>query len=162
MRWPPPNRCWTSSRGQPRATTAPARRSGPPREFADGGPRAQRLRVVAPDAHRAGKSAPTAAAAHAAYAAGDAAASAFLHPFPKASQVGHILRAAAHAACVHELRSDGPSDARGWIETYATAASPTLLEVLGRYPPAPSGRTRVAVLMRALDAALRARARPLR
>ncbi len=126
------------------------------RAFADGGPRTHRQRVVAADAHRAGKTTPP-QAAHAAAAAGEAAAAAYLHPVAKASQVGHILRAAAHAACVHELTSADPSAANASLARAAARATPTLVAVLRRYPPASPGRTRVAVLMHELDTALRAR-----
>jgi hypothetical protein len=66
-------------------------------EFANGARRTRLQRVAALDAHRAAKDAPTEAARHAAHAAGDAASAAYLHPFAKADQVGHILRADAHA-----------------------------------------------------------------
>ena len=78
-------------------------------------------------------------------AAGDAAAAAYLHPIARATQVGHILRAATHAALA--LDGDlGPALRR---------ATPELVDVLRRYPPAPSGRTPVALLMQQLDATLR-------
>ncbi|MFM6850176.1 MAG: putative immunity protein, partial [Terrabacter sp.] len=68
------------------------------RTFADGAPRSNLQRRAATDAHRAAREAASEAAAHAATAAGDAAAAAYLHPLAKATQVRHILGAAAHAA----------------------------------------------------------------
>jgi hypothetical protein len=66
-------------------------------------------RTAAADAYRAAKEAPSDAARHAAYAAADAAASAYLHPLARATQVRHILGAAAHAARATELaRGDDP------------------------------------------------------
>ncbi len=74
------------------------------REFVDGARRTRLQRVTALDAHRAAKDAPTEEASLAARCAGDAAAAAYLHPIVKATQVGHILRAAASAARIAELR----------------------------------------------------------
>ncbi len=53
------------------------------RVFADGGPRSHLQRAVATDAHRAAKDTTTEAASHAATAAGDAAAAAYLHPLAR-------------------------------------------------------------------------------
>jgi hypothetical protein len=136
---------------RPRAALAAAR------QFAEGGPRSAQQRVTALAAHRAAKGAPTESASSAASAAGDAAASAYLHPFAKANQVGHILRASAHAAHVHELVSGEAQDAERSLGQARQRATPLLLEVLRRYPPAHSGRTRVAGLMKQLDAELRTR-----
>ncbi|MDN5803568.1 MAG: hypothetical protein L0H26_03120 [Microlunatus sp.] len=61
------------------------------RLFAEGAPRSRLQRTAAADAHRAAKDATTEAARHAASAAGDAAAAAYLHPLTKATQVRHIL-----------------------------------------------------------------------
>lgn len=123
--------------------------------FANGGARGKALRVTAADAHRAAKAATTEAASHAAYAAGDAAASAYLHPYARADQVGHILRASAHAARARELAAEVPDSAARHIEEAAERATPTLVDVLRRYPAAPTGRTRVAELMTLLDRRLR-------
>lgn len=126
-------------------------------EFAGGARRTRLQRVAASDAHRAAKEAPTEAARLAARAAGDAAAAAYLHPIAKAAQVGHILRGAACAARVAELRAgDDPDVGDEFIEQAGRRASPVLIDVLGRYPLAPAGNGRVARLMSALDASLRA------
>ena len=85
--------------------------------FADGGRRMKLQRVAALDAHRAAAAAATEAARLAARAAGDAAAAAYLHPLSHATQVGHILRAAALAARVAELTGgDDPQAGEESIE----------------------------------------------
>ena len=95
-------------------------------------------------------------ARHAAIAAGDAAAAAYLHPLSTATQVRHLLGSAAHAARAAELaRGDDPVVAEYVVTAAAGRASPVVLDVLSRYPRAPKGRTRVAVLMQRLDSLLR-------
>lgn len=125
-------------------------------EFANGARRTKLQRVTALDAHRAAKEAPTETARLAARAAGDAAAAAYLHPLAKATQVGHILRGAACAARVAELSAgDDPGVGDELIEQARRRATPVLVDVLVRYPLAPTGRSRVAHLMSTLDALLR-------
>lgn len=98
----------------------------------------------------------TDAAGHAASATGDAAAAAYLHPLANATQVRHILGAAAHAARAAELaRGDDPVVAEYVITSAATRATPEVLDVLTRYPRVPKGRTRVADIMQRLDGMLR-------
>ncbi|MGW0176265.1 putative immunity protein [Rhodococcus sp. NPDC003322] len=126
-------------------------------EFVHGANRTRLQRVTALDAHRAAGDAGTEAARLAARAAGDAAAAAYLHPIAKATQVGHILRAAASAARVAELSSGGdPAIGDMVIEQVRQRATPHLVDVLSRYPLAPTGRNRTAQLMSALDTSLRA------
>ncbi|RCV55274.1 putative immunity protein [Marinitenerispora sediminis] len=126
-------------------------------EFVDGARRTTLQRVTALDAHRAAREAATEAARLAARAAGDAAAAAYLHPIAKATQVGHILRAAACAARVAELNAGGdPAVGSRMIEQARERATPVLISVLRRYPLAPTGKSRVAQLMTSLDASLRA------
>ena len=68
----------------------------------------------------------------------------------------HILGAAAHAARAAELaRGDDPVVAEYVITAAASRAAPVVVDVLTRYPRAPTGRTRVAVLMQRLDSLLR-------
>lgn len=135
---------------RPRAALAAAR------EFVGGAPRTRLQRVTSLDAHRAAKEADTEAARLAARAAGDAAASAYLHPIARATQVGHILRASASAARIAELRAgDDPEAGLRAIAEARARATPVLVDVLRRYPPAPAGRSRVAALMSLLDADLR-------
>ncbi len=126
------------------------------RVFAEGAPRSRLQRTAAVDAHRAAGEAPTEAAGHAATAAGAAAAAAYLHPISRATQVRHILGSAVHAARAAELaRGDDPVVAEYVVTAAARRAGPVVLDVLSRYPRAPSGRTRVAVLMERLDSLLR-------
>ena len=126
-------------------------------EFGNGARRTMSQRLTSLDAHRAAKEAPTEEARLAARAAGDAASAAYLHPISKATQVGHILRAAACAARVAELRAgDAPAAGPEVIERACRRATPVLIGVLHRYPPAPTGRSRVARLMADLDTFLRA------
>ena len=134
----------------------PAEALAAARAFAGGERRSRRQRVAAPAAHRAGADAPTEAARHAAIAAGDAAASAYLHPLAKASQVRHILGAAAHAARAGELsRGDDPVVGEYLLYNAQVRATPLVRDILSRYPRAPQGRTRVAELMHRLDGLLR-------
>jgi rifampin ADP-ribosylating transferase len=124
--------------------------------FAEGAPRSRLQRTAAADAHRAARDAETDAARHAASAAGDAAAAAYLHPLAKATQVRHILGSAAHAARAAELaRGDDPVVAEYVITAAAQRATPVVLDVLARYPRAPQGRARVAVLVLRLHSLLR-------
>ncbi|RJQ81323.1 putative immunity protein [Amycolatopsis panacis] len=125
-------------------------------DFVNGATRSNRQRVAARDAHRAAKEATSEAAACAAQSAGDAAAAAYLHPLAKATQVGHILRAAANAARVAELQAgDDPAAGTASINQAVERATPLLVDVLRRYPDASQGQSRVAQLMAGLDAQLR-------
>lgn len=127
-------------------------------EFINGAKRTKLQRVASLDAHRAAKEAHSEAAHLAARSAGDAASAAYLHPIAKASQVGHILRATASAARVAELQADGdPAIGNRLIDQERRHAPPLLIDVLRRYPYAPTANTRVAQLMSSLDAALRTR-----
>lgn len=126
------------------------------RVFADGAPRSRLQRLASPAAHRAAREAGSPAAQAAARAAGDAASAAYLHPLAEATQVGHLLRAAAHAARAQELAAGGdPGVGAESIERARGAASPILVEVLRRYPLVPESANRVQQLMRMLDRALR-------
>lgn len=123
--------------------------------FCEGGPRTNLQRLTAVAAHRAAREAPNEPARLAARACGDAAGAAYLHPLAQATQVGHIVRAAACAALVAEL-TGGREAAAAVIASARERATAGLLDVLRRYPPAPVGRNRLAQLMSALDEALRA------
>ena len=126
-------------------------------EFVHGAARTRLQRVTALDAHRAAKDVAGTAGEHAARAAGDAAAAAYLHPLATATQVGHILRSAASAARAAELSAgDDPAEGEALIERARRRATPTLIDVLSRYPLALAGKGRVAYLMKALDTSLRA------
>ncbi|MFD7288371.1 putative immunity protein [Streptomyces sp. NPDC059863] len=126
-------------------------------EFVNGAKRTNLQRVTSLEAHRAAKEAGTEAARLAARSAGDAASAAYLHPIARATQVGHILRAAASAARIAEIRAgDDPTVGHTQIEQARQRATPVLIAVLSRYPLAPIAKNRVAQLMSTLDASLRA------
>lgn len=128
--------------------------------FINGADRTRLQRVTSLDAHRAARSAPSEAARLAARSAGDAASAAYLHPIAQAGQVGHILRAAASAAHIGELAAGGdPGIGAALLEQSRARATPVLIDVLCRYPPATGGRNRVAQLMSALDLSLRQKER---
>jgi hypothetical protein len=128
--------------------------------FINGARRTRLQRVASLEAHRAARSAPSEAARLAARSAGDAASAAYLHPIAQASQVGHILRAAASAARIGELAAGAdPGIGESRWEQSRRRASPVLVDVLRRYPPAPVAGSRVAELMSALDRQLRGEAR---
>ena len=127
--------------------------------FVGGGRRTALQRAAAVAAHRAAGAAATEPARLAARAAGDAAAAAYLHPIASATQVGHILRATACAARVAQLTAGGdPAAAARILDDACRRATPVLVDVLRRYPPAPAGGNRLAALVADLDAALRGRA----
>ncbi|MGW1676124.1 putative immunity protein [Saccharopolyspora sp. NPDC002376] len=129
------------------------------RTFAAGAKRTKLIRDNAWAAHRAfqeTRDAGQTAASEAARAAVAAASAAFLHPLAKATQVLHILGPAAHAARALELEAgDDRNVGHGHIEKARALAGPTVVSVLTRYPPAPTGRGRVGELLRSLDASLR-------
>ncbi|MFJ6012874.1 putative immunity protein [Streptomyces sp. NPDC092952] len=134
-------------------------------EFARGGERGKALRVTAAAALKAAKDAYGAAAREAAWSAMSAAGAAYLHPLAKATQVKHILGAAAYAAHATELaaaeRGVGDRDVdRGVGDRHLAGlvgrATPAVVDVLRRFPAAPDGGGRVGELIRVLDAALRA------
>jgi len=127
--------------------------------FADGAERTKALRDSAWAAHRAAQATRDAgrpAASDAARAAGHPAGAAFLHPLAKATQVKHILGSAAHATRAFELAAGGdPTVGAEHIARLRLLANPTVVDVLRRYPHAPSGGGRVGELVRQLDSALR-------
>lgn len=126
------------------------------REFVRGKNRSKLQRVASVEAHRAAKDATSEVSRLAAQAAGDAASAAYLHPIAKATQVGHILRAAASEVRIIEIGSlDDPAATENQIKASVRRATPTLREVLLRYPHAPQGKSRVAQLMVDIDLRLR-------
>ncbi|WP_340373917.1 exonuclease SbcC [Streptomyces sp. SS7] len=125
-------------------------------EFARGGERGKPLRDTAWAALKAARSAHTAAASEAARAAMAAAGAAYLHPLAKATQVKHILGAAAHAARAAELAAGhDPAIGAEHVDRAVRRATPAVVEVLERFPAAPDGGGRVGALTRMLDAGLR-------
>ena len=126
------------------------------RAFAGGGKRGKGLRDVSWAALRSAQDAHNPASEHAARAAMAASAAAYLHPLPSASQVKHILGAAAHAARAAELDAgDSAEIGVAGIQAAARMAGATVVMVLRRYPSAPAGGGRVGELLRLLDATLR-------
>ncbi|WP_055566376.1 putative immunity protein [Streptomyces atriruber] len=125
-------------------------------EFARGGERGKALRDTAWAALKAAKDADTEAGREAARAAMAAAGAAYLHPLAKATQVKHILGAAAHAARAAELvAGDDRTVGAERVERAACHATPAVADVLGRFPAAPGGGGRVGELVRLLDVGLR-------
>lgn len=129
------------------------------RVFAAGGKRTKMLRDCAWGAMRAANEARDAgksAASEAARAALGAAGAAYLHPLAKATQVKHILGAAAHAARAFELAAGGDRRIGAkHIGKMRKLAGRVVVRVLRRYPAAPAGGGRVGELMRELDGLLR-------
>ncbi|WP_381562089.1 putative immunity protein [Streptomyces eurythermus] len=124
--------------------------------FAGGGERGKSLRDTAAAALKAARSAHTAAAREAAWAAMSAAGAAYLHPLAKATQVKHILGASAYAARAAELVADDDrSVGAEHLKRMAHRATPVVVDVLKRFPSAPEGGGRVGELIRMLDADLR-------
>lgn len=125
-------------------------------KFANGAARTKLQRVASLDAHRAARESASEVARLAARSAGDAAAAAYLHPLAQATQVGHILRAAASVARIAELKAAGDQAAGARaIKDARQLATPTVIAVLSRYPVGPAGKNRVSQLMATLDASLR-------
>ena len=126
--------------------------------FARGGKRGKALRDTAWAALEAAGEAGATAAGAAARAAMSAASAAYLHPLADAHQVKHILGAAAYAARAAELAA-GDDHAVGakHLSRARRRATPSVVEVLRRYPAAPPGGGRVGELLRELDEALRRR-----
>jgi hypothetical protein len=131
------------------------------RLFAEGAKRTKALRDNAWAAHRAyqeTRDAGLAAASDAARAAVATASAPFLHPLAKATQVLHILGAAAHAARAFELDAGDDRDVGAdYIDKVTDLAGPVVVSVLRRYPDAPNGRGRAGELLRTLDVSLRHR-----
>ena len=130
------------------------------RAFAEGAPRTKAIRDAAWAAQRAyqeARDAGQAAPGEAARAALAAASAAYLHPLAKATQVPHILGAAAHAALAFELDAGDATVGDEYVGKAAELAGPVVVDVLGRYPAAPPGRGRAGELTRHLDALLRGR-----
>ncbi|MEY9933800.1 hypothetical protein ABH926_008462 [Catenulispora sp. GP43] len=122
--------------------------------FIRGGPRSKAQRVTALAAHRAAKEV-SAPAAHAAMAAGDAAASAYLHPLADAAQVGHILRGPAYCVLALHQRPVQPLTRPEAVAAVLQHATPDVVRALRRYPRVQAGRQEVSSVMGELDARLR-------
>lgn len=139
--------------GRPRAAIEAAE------AFAAGGKRSKSMRDsawAAPRAAQEAREAGSIAPSEAARAAMAAAGAAFLHPISRATQTKHILGAAGHGARALELKAGGTAAAEH-VEMARNCASPGVVHVLKRYPPAPAAGGRVGETIRQLDAALRER-----
>jgi hypothetical protein len=124
--------------------------------FARGGERGKALRDAAWAALKASHCTAAAPAGEVARAAMAAAGAAYLHPLTHATQVKHIVGAGAYAARAAELvAGDDRTVGADHVERAARTASPAVVDVLNRFPPAPDGGGRVGELIRMLDAALR-------
>ena len=148
---------WRSSKAHP-PDSRPREAIDAAWTFAWGGERGKALRDTGWAAHKAAREAGTTAAGDAARAAMYAASAAYLNPLADAHQVKHILGAAARAARAAELMAGDDGDiGAGHIEHACRRATPAVVDVLRRYPPAPPGGGRVGELLRDLDGALRGR-----
>jgi hypothetical protein len=127
--------------------------------FARGGRRTQKLRIAALAALKSARETQGQAAGQSARAAMCASSAAYLHPLLRSTQVRHILGAAAHAARATELAAgDASGVGAAFVERVWRRATPGVVAVLNRFPPAPPGGGRVGELLRSLDAALRSQA----
>lgn len=121
------------------------------REFARGGKRVARLRVVSLAALRAARDVNNPAAAAAARAACMAASSAYTHPLETVEQAKHILGPAVYAALACALNER--ADAGEKTPASAPKSVPARVrEILLRFPPQPDGRTPLVQLYRQFDA----------
>ncbi len=124
--------------------------------FTAGKRRTASLRTTAWSALAAARELEDTPAAHAAYAASHAAASAFLHPISSPHQVKHILGAAIHMIIASELNApNNPGVSFERIQWAASRANSTVQNVLRRYPPPRQGRGRFNELLCHLDTQLR-------
>jgi hypothetical protein len=126
------------------------------REFALGGKRSAKLRLLAMDAYRASLEADDPAASAAARAASLAAASAYTHPFVDVNQAKHILSPAAYVVWAVEVQYGfdlGAEELRRAVEQ----ADKEVINVLLKMPCQPEGKTRLDKIMYDLDKGLRER-----
>jgi hypothetical protein len=138
------------------------------RVFAGGGNRTARLRTLALDALAAARAIGDPAAAAAARAAGFAASSAYTHPLVDVQQTKHIVGPAANAALALELDhagngaignggaiADGGSIGDGEVRWAIEHAPAAVREVLLQMPARQPGKSRLDMLLYALDAGVR-------
>lgn len=125
--------------------------------FAAGKRRSAALRAAGWAAYAVAQELGESPAGHAAYAASQAAAAAYLHPVASPHQVKHILGAAVHQALAFELGAPDDRDAGNErLRRAASLANPTVRDVLRRFPRPRCGRGRFSELLCELDAELRA------
>lgn len=126
------------------------------RLFGQGGRRTVQLRSQALAALAAAREADEASAAAAARSAGFAAATAYTKALANPHHANHALGPAVYAALARELAAD--NDARAGDEEIRRAidqASPTVREIVSRWPARMPGRTRLSALYYQLDSGLR-------
>jgi hypothetical protein len=126
------------------------------RVFAGGGNRTARLRVLALAALAAAREVGDPAAAAAARAAGMAASSAYTHPLADVQQTKHIVGPAAYAALALELDCAGDGAIGDGEVRWAIEHAPAeAREVLRQMPARQPGKSRLDMLLYALDAGIR-------
>lgn len=124
--------------------------------FAGGGKRTAPLRALAWAAHAAAREVEEPAATAAARAASIAAAVAYIHARATPHQLKHALGAPVYAARAHELATSGDrASGDSEIQWALEHASPTVREVVSRFPIRAVGRSRLDTLFYQLDAGLR-------
>jgi len=132
------------------------------RVFASGGPRTVLLRSQALAALAAAHETDDPSAAAAAQAAGYAASTAYTKALSAPHHAKHALGPAVYAALARELAASGDQEAGDKEIRWAiNHASPTIREVVCRWPARDPGRTRLNTLFYQLDTGLRS-GRPLR
>lgn len=128
------------------------------RLFAGGGRRTARLRTLALEAIAAGREMNDPAAAAAARAAGFAASSAYTHPLADVGQTKHIVGPAAYAALALELQHGGDTTIGDGEVGWAIEHAPLEVgEVLRQMPARQEGKSRLGMLLYAVDAGIRGR-----
>ena len=126
--------------------------------FAGGEKRTARLRVLALAAFAAAQEIGDPAASAAARAAGLAASSAYTHPLVDVQQTKHIVGPAAYAALAIELVHAGdPNIGDGEVHWAIEHASLEVREVLQQMPARQPGKSRLDMLLYALDEGIRSR-----
>lgn len=141
---------WDPSDSRPRAAIDGAC------EFANGGKRTAKIRLLAMDAYRASLEADVPAASAAARAASLAAASAYTHPFVDVNQAKHILGPAAYAALAIEVSSTCDQNVGDAEVRLVVAITPQVIrDVLKMMPTQQVGKNRIEKIMHMLDSALR-------
>ena len=126
------------------------------RVFASGGNRTAWLRTLALDALAAAREVGDPAAAAAARAAGFAASSAYTHPLADVQQTKHIVGPAAYAALALELDHAGdPTIGDGEVRWAIDHAPAEVRDVLQQMPARQPGKSRLDLLLYALDQGIR-------
>lgn len=124
--------------------------------FAQDGKRTARLRALALAAFAAAREVDDPAATAAARAAGIAAATPYTHALATPHQSKHVLGSAVYQALARELAAgNNPSVGDAEIRWAVEHATPTVREVVRRFPVRSPGRSRLVTLFYELDVGLR-------